>query len=484
MRCWGDGVSGQLGYGNTTDIGDTETPASAGDVTVGGDVVQIAAGYSHTCAVLSTGKVRCWGDGVNGKLGYSNTTDIGDTETPASVGDITIGGVVATRSIAAGYNHTCALLSSGKVRCWGTGSYGRLGYGNTNDIGDSETPLSAGSVSIGGDVIQLTAGGTHTCSLISTGKVRCWGKNDYGQLGYGNANNIGDDETPASAGDISIGGDVIQLTSGDNHTCALLSTGKVRCWGTGSDGRLGYGDTNEIGDNEAPSSAGDVNVGGDAVQISAGMYHTCALLSTGNVRCWGKNDYGQLGYGHTQSIGDTETPASAGDVDVGGSVKQIMAGQRHTCALLSSGAVRCWGSSDNGRLGYVNSNHIGDNEAPSSAGNIDVGGNVIQISNSGTDTCAILSTGNVRCWGLNGPQLGYGNVGDIGDNETPASVGDIDVGGYVTSIVNGSSHTCALLGAGNIRCWGYSGNGQLGYGNTSSIGDNEAPSIAGDVAVW
>jgi cysteine-rich repeat protein len=275
-------------------------------------------------------------------------------------------------------------------------------------------------------IVQLSEGGSHTCALTRSGKVKCWGLGFSSQLGYGNTNTIGDDETPASVGFVDVGGVVTQISTGSNHTCALLTTGNVRCWGQGIFGQLGYGNTNTIGDNEAPTFAGNVNLAGFAIQISAGNAHTCALLDTGNVRCWGQANNGQLGYGNTNNIGDNETPASAGNVNVGGFVSQISAGG-HTCALLDTGAVRCWGGGGFGRLGYGNSNSVGDNETPASAGNVNVGGFVSQIS-AGGNTCVLLDTGAVRCWGLaNNGQLGYGNTNNIGDDETPASAGDVPI---------------------------------------------------------
>ena len=174
-------------------------------------------------------------------------------------------------------------------------------------------------MNVGGTVTQISLGFSHTCALLNTGKVRCWGDGEYGQLGYGNENDIGDDngETPASAGDVNVGGTVTQISLGSYHTCALLNTGNVRCWGWGSLGRLGYGNETDIGDDETPADAGDVNVGGTVVQISAGLYHTCALLNTGKVRCWGEGSFGRLGYGNENDIGDGEDPAVAGDVNIG-----------------------------------------------------------------------------------------------------------------------------------------------------------------------
>ena len=355
-----------------------------------------------------------------------------------------------------------------------------------SDIGDDEMPVSAGDVDVGGTVVQLAAGGSHTCALLDTGAVRCWGDGPHGQLGYGNTDNIADDETPASsAGDVNVGGSVVQLAAGGYHTCALLDTGAVRCWGLGNDGQLGYGNTDYIGDDETPASAGDVDVGGSVVHLTAGWYHTCALLDTGAVRCWGTGFAGQLGYGNTARIGDDETPASVGDVDVGGTVVQLIAGGSHTCALLENGAVRCWGFGLLGRLGYGNADTIGDNETPASAGDVDVGGTVVHLTADSQHTCALLDNGAVRCWGHGYyGQLGYGNANNIGDNETPASAGNVDVGGSVVQLTAGSFYTCALLDNGAVRCWGYGRYGQLGYGYTKYIGDDETPASAGDIGVY
>jgi alpha-tubulin suppressor-like RCC1 family protein len=253
------------------------------------------------------------------------------------------------------------------------------------------------------------------------------------------------------------------------------------------DGRLGYGVglPDDVGDNELPASVGHVNIGGEVKQLSAGS-HTCALLTTGRVRCWGNNGSGQLGYGHREpGVGVTMPPAGVGDVDVGGEVAQISVGSKHTCALLTNGKVRCWGYGAYGQLGYVSTQSIGDNETPASAGDVDVGGPVKQIATDGDRTCALLETGNVRCWGRgDGYGIGYGNTDTIGDNETPASAGDIDVDGPVKQLTMGQSHICALLETGRIRCWGEGRQGQLGYGNEDRIGDDETPASAGDVPVF
>ena len=316
-------------------------------------VVQVMAGGSHTCALLHTGAVRCWGANPFGGLGYGNFNRIGDDEVPAVAGDVPLGGVGVDVEVGSGY--TCALLDDGGVRCWGGGLGDPLGYGAGELIGDDEFPSDAGDVPLGGPAIQVSAGTTHTCVVLSSHAVRCWGMAGSGQLGYGDTN---DCWLASTAGDVPLGGVAVQVAVGGTHTCAVLDTGAIRCWGLGSYGRLGYGNTETIGDDEYPSDAGDVPLGATAVQVSAGWAHTCVLLGSGAVRCWGDGSSGQLGYGNTEDIGDDELPAAAGDVPLGGMAVQISAGGDHTCALLDTGAVRCWGYGAYGQLGYGNTESI------------------------------------------------------------------------------------------------------------------------------
>ena len=489
VRCWGLGGSGRLGYGNEDDIGDNETPASAGPVDLGAgrEAVAVSAGGGHTCALLDNGTVRCWGFGGAGRLGYNNTDDIGDNETPGSVGPVDLGGREAL-AVSTGAAHSCALLENGTVRCWGFGNAGRLGYGNANSIGDNETPGSVGPVQLGGEAVAVSAADSHTCALLDDGNVRCWGFGGDGRLGYGNANSIGDNELPSSVGPVDLGREAVAVSGGFAHTCALLDNGTVRCWGFGGNGRLGYGNSNSIGDNEAPGSAGPVDTGSPhgagATATSAGDDHSCALLDDGTVRCWGRGASGRLGYGNTDNTGDNETPGSVGPVDLGGrEAAAVSTGAAHTCALLDDGTVRCWGSGSFGRLGYGNENSIGNNETPGSVAPVDLGGReAVAVSAGGGHTCALLDNGTVRCWGGGGAgQLGYGNTDDIGDNETPGSVGPVDLGREAVGVSAGDSHTCALLDNGTVRCWGFGSHGQLGYPSTDYIGDNETPGSVGPV---
>lgn len=382
--------------------------------------IQIATGKRHACSLYTSGRVRCWGSNFQGQLGLGHTQTIGDDEAPVTSLFVNIGDTVL--QIEAGDQHTCALLSSGNVKCWGFGQY--LGNGNTSNIGDNEFPSAGGFVQLGGTATQISVGDTHSCALMNTGSVRCWGNGTYGQLGYPGISQVG--STVGIIPDINLGGTAIQISAGGKHTCALLDTGAVRCWGQGQYGQIGYGNINNIGDNEDPSTAGDVDVGGNVVQISTGFEHTCALLDTGFVRCWGSNAQGRLGYGNVGNIGDYEQPSSVGDVVLDTPVSQVTCGYAQTCVLLTNGNVRCWGFGSRGQLGYGNTETIGDNESASAAGNISLGGLATQVDTGDTYSCSRLESGKVVCWGISGAHLGYGpGTGDVGDNELPSSVGAI-----------------------------------------------------------
>ena len=388
VRCWGFNREGQLGYGHVTTIGDDETAGAAGllDLGVGRTATSISAGLAHTCARLDDGNVRCWGYGRSGRLGHQSLENVGDNEAPGRVPPVDLGSRRTALTVSAGGSHSCAMLDGGEVRCWGYGAYGALGYGGESndpavpgppDIGDDEPPASVGPVDFGPGrtAVAITAGGLHTCALLNDGTVRCFGWAKNGQLGYGNLNNVAD-PSAVPAVDLGAGRTAVALSAGDIHTCAVLDDGSVRCWGAGLEGRLGYGNHSAIGDDETPGSVPPVNLGPGrtAVAISAGDRHTCALLRGGDVRCWGPAYAGQLGYGNTTYIGDDELPNSAGPVDLGSGRRALAlsAGGQHTCARLDDASLSCWGYGGNGRLGYCNERNVGEDELPGTVGPVPV----------------------------------------------------------------------------------------------------------------
>jgi alpha-tubulin suppressor-like RCC1 family protein len=364
LRCWGELYTGRA------PVGDDEPPSEAGDIPTGGAIAQVALGHNFICVLYQAGNVRCWGDNAFGQLGYGHVEDI--ARNPDELADVSLGG--PARQIALGNTSACALLESGDVRCWGSNTSGQLGYGHTRNIGDDELPSAQDPVDLGGAVARLAAGAFHFCAVLTSGSLRCWGTNAVGQLGYGHSENIGDDESPAGAGNVNIGGEVIDAAPGELHTCALLQEGAIRCWGAAS-AALGLpGIDEDVGDDEAPASVDAVDVGGAARQIVVGSSSSCALLVNGEVRCWGSNTNGQNGQGTAETIGDNETPGQAGNVPLGGAVEELSTGctirRRHHCALLGSGAVRCWGYNFAGQLGYGDRENMGDDETPETAGDV------------------------------------------------------------------------------------------------------------------
>jgi cysteine-rich repeat protein len=379
----------------------------------------------HVCA-LRDGKARCWGNNSKGQLWRGSTAALGDDpdELPGAFTDLFPTGEIV--QIVAGGAHTCARFADGTARCWGYNGFGQLGFGASKDLGDEPAevmdammnPLTPKLAEVGADVAALAAGGFHTCALLTTGHVRCWGYNGEGVLGQPG---VDSGKTPKSMGDVDLGpgAKVTAIAVGDRHTCVLRDGGEVRCWGSNGDGQLGRGHTNTIGDDEAPGFGDAVKVGdAKVVELAAGANHTCARLDTGALRCWGLGFHGALGYGDSENVGDDEHPEAAGDVKMvnGEKVERVYAGGFRTCALVVGGHLRCWGSGSNGALGYNDTASYGTSDTM--PGDVKVGGELRELALMRASTCALLAGGLVRCWGANDKgQLGLNHTADVGDDD-------------------------------------------------------------------
>jgi alpha-tubulin suppressor-like RCC1 family protein len=502
VKCWGYNFHGQLGLGDQDFRGDgpDEMGGSLPSVNLGSGVTAraIAAGFNHTCALLSTGVVKCWGRNDEGQLGLGDTNNRGDGsgEMGATLLAVDLGVGVTATGISGGFQHTCASLSTGAVKCWGNNFYGQLGLGNSNKLGDEANEMGANllAVDLGSGVtaVSVNVGRYHSCALLSSGAVKCWGINTGGQLGLGDTGNRGDQANEMGTNlpgvDLGLGFSAVALASNHDQSCVVMSSGEMKCWGQNTSGQLGLGDKGNRGDGSGEMGANlpvvDLATSARVTAISAGWQHTCVLLSSGAVKCWGDNQFGQLGLGDRSSRGDdpSGTPSTlpAVDLGAGATATAIAAGTYHTCALLASGAVKCWGLNEEGQLGLGDRNNRGDDAGEMgdnlSAVNLGSGVTVIAIAAGGYHTCALLSSGAVKCWGRNNEgQLGLGNMsnrgdgaGEMGDNLSELGLGT-DV--TVTAVVAGGTHTCALLSSGAVKCWGRNNEGQLGLGNTSNRGD-------------
>lgn len=370
LACWGTDGDGQLGTGAGNQTGTNVDPVVPLPL---GAVRSVSLGQAHACGVLaSSSAVTCWGNAGTGRLG-NGAFDTGPVQTAGDAGPVDLGAGRTATAVAATSAGACALLDGGDVRCWGYNIVGQLGLGSGATVGDDETPGSVGTVDLGaGRTALAVAGGSgplsHTCAILDTGDVRCWGSGGQGKLGYGNTANVGDNETPGAVGtvDLGVGRTASAISAGGEHTCAILDDGTVRCWGRGAEGQLGYGATDAVGDDETPAVAGPVDLGAGrtARAIAAGASHTCAVLDDGTVRCWGSGADGRLGTGSTTTIGDDETPGSVPPVDLGGnSARSVATGTRHTCVDLIN-EVACWGNNSAGQLGTPPGPAVGDDEVP------------------------------------------------------------------------------------------------------------------------
>jgi len=275
----------------------------------------LTAGTNHTCAILTNGRVKCWGQNGFGTLGLGDGQDRGDD--PNEMGDdlpfVDLGTGRTATAISAGSFHTCAILDGGEVKCWGTGGSGQNGNesnanigDNINEMGDDLDPVDLGP---GRTAVAISAGDNHTCAILDTGDVKCWGGNANGRLGLGdttpfrgaNPNTMGVNLPAVSLGTSRT---ATAISAGGNHTCAVLDDDTVKCWGYAGFGGLGYGNENNLGD--GPNEMGNlllaVNLGTTATAVTAGGNHTCVILTGGTVKCWGYNAYGQLAVGSTMTL--------------------------------------------------------------------------------------------------------------------------------------------------------------------------------------
>jgi alpha-tubulin suppressor-like RCC1 family protein len=409
----------------------------------------MTAGSAHSCFMLDNGSVKCWGKNNLGQLGLGNTSNRGDNS--SEMGDnlpvVDLGTGRTAKAIAAGSDHTCAILDNASIKCWGANASGQLGIGDTNNRGDESSEmgdiLPAIDLGSGRTATAIAAGGNHTCAILDNESIKCWGKNASGQLGIGDTNNRGDGSNPM--GDdlpvVDLGSERTAkvIVAGGSHTCAILDNSAIKCWGGNASGQLGLGDTNNRGD--AGSEMGDdldtvdLGSGRTAVSITAGYGHTCALLDDNSVKCWGRQDEGQLGSKKTFNSGATSGKMGdvllAVDLGSGRTSTAIAAGGYHSCAILDNSSIKCWGENSSGQLGLGHIEDRGRDQTGDSPCLENLMGDCLQSIEVGTgrttrgiiagdnQTCAILDNASIKCWGSNNAgQLGLGDTNNRGDNSS------------------------------------------------------------------
>jgi alpha-tubulin suppressor-like RCC1 family protein len=389
------------------------------------------------CALLSTGQVNCWGENNSGQLGNGTTTN---SDVPVAVTGISDAKAVA----GDGSGSFCAVLSTGQVKCWGFNNYGQLGNGTTTN---SDVPVLVKNITTATAAIGGYAGGGvgDFCALLSTKHIDCWGYNFTGELGDGTTANS---EVPVAVDTIT---NTAVLIGGYAGFCALLSTSQVDCWGDNSFGELGRA-TPKANYSDVPGAVTGITDAKTVAGDTPGATY-CAVLSTGQVDCWGADDSGVLGRGTPMT--NSDVPAAVTGIGDATAVGSEGVGQSF-CAVLSTGHMSCWGFNNYGQLGNGTTTN---SDVPVPVSNITTATAVVGSTYS---FCARLSTSHVDCWG-------FGFYGQLGDGTTTSSEVPVAVDTITNAavLVSGYYGFCALLSTSHVDCWGDNAYGVLGDGTTT-----------------
>ncbi len=444
----GEGTTGSTGEGTTGEPPPELEPF---------DVIDLEAGHGHVCAALHSGKVKCWG-------GYSESGDLGVGDTkpygtlPGTMGNnlpfVELGQDLLASAVTS-YYHGCAIVTGGRLKCWGQGAFGALGHGSGDNLGDEPGEMGDAlpfvDLGAGRTVKQVMAAVWTTCAVLDDDTAKCWGWNGNGWLGLGDTNDRGDaagemgDALPAI--DFGQGRTVKSIAIDNSHACALLDDASVKCWGQQAEGNLGNGQAGFGAVGDQPGEMGDAlpvvdfGPGRTVKQLGLGTRHACVILDDDRVKCWGANGQGQLGLGDTAVRGDG--PGEMGDalpyVDLGTgrTALQLAVSYFHACAILDNLDLKCWGGGAFGALGQGEMQNRGD--GPGEMGDnlpaidLGVGRHAIKPVTGALYNCALLDNHKVKCWGTGGAQgaLGYEDMNARGDQ--PGEMGDalphVDLGG-------------------------------------------------------
>ena len=443
--CWGGNLFGQLGD-NTSGHDEKKTSPTA--VADNHKFRHISVGSYHSCALQVDGTSLCWGKNDNGQLG-DGTNISKSTPTLVSGGHK----FVVLADISGSYS-TCGIKVDGLAYCWGHNLQGQLGDNST------EMKMTPTAVAENHKFSQIAMGYAHTCGLKADGSAYCWGDNPSGQLG------IGDRYDKLIPKPVTGSHLFASLALGDSHSCGLKNDGSVFCWGDNTYGALGNGTS---GPNVVSTVPIPITSYRKFKQITAGN-HTCGLDVSGDIYCWGENDFAQLGnittdnssipkrykspmYELLLGLEYTDGKATNGLHSIGNGSPS----RHHSCGLNNDGAAYCWGLNSDGQLGD------GTSGSTSSIPSLVAGDHVFSaISEGYNHTCAMKSDGSVFCWGSGAS----GSLGD-GSNSSLATVPGPVLGGHVfTDITLGHAYSCSLKVDGSAFCWGNNTRGQLGINST------------------
>lgn len=389
---------------------------------------QVTAGFGHSCAIAFDNRVYCWGYNVNGQLGNNSYAT---SYIPVLVNTDPVINRNFITTIAAGSAHTCAADSSGNAYCWGNNYKEQIGLDKSTTTAKNPTLVSGLS-----GVTQLTAGDYHTCAIVESGRVYCWGSNGYGQLGIGAtaapdtcSDGYGCTNTPML---VTISGNPIikSIISGHGHTCALDTTGKVYCWGENNVDQLGIASSDTCAGTDCSKSPIHISVldskGVVALNSSSGNGNAvCAITSAGTAYCWGADGSGQLGDGATTNRFASVTGANTITIS-GKKIIAMSVGDYHTCAITLDNLAYCWGANGSGQLGI--GNYTTPVKTPTAV-SINSSIKLTSIASGSEYTCALDANNKSYCWGDN-------SLGQFGNNNSSVTISNVPVATFVPPTTN------------------------------------------------
>ena len=496
IKCWGNYThigqnlgTGVVGASSPTDV-NTLTPLDFSPELA----TDIQSGSDFHCALFASGKVKCWGENSKGQLGMGTANlNIYGTSTYqlTTVPFVSFGGTELVTKLVAGDQVACALLDDGTAKCWGDNISGVIGQGTT--VSYYANPSSSAILNFGsGQYIRSLSISTDSgCAVLGDGHLKCWGltaKLGMGTTGSGLTTVYGDHagEMGDTLPRVDLGNapriDVMKLTVGAEHSCALLYNGRMKCWGSNAYGQIGLNlvggykgvSSSEMGQNLPYLDLGAPKFIKDVEGSGSGVHHTCALMINGALKCFGRNHSGQLGIGDTTGandvIGDNANEVSSTMAGVnfsGDKIKAVATGPTHTCALTSAGTIWCFGENANGQLG-INSN-TSISSPTSIVATLPL---AVQIAVGTDHSCAVLDDGQAKCWGGNiQGQLGINSTtgyGAFASSMTTLPFVSLGSSERVVKISAGLTSTCAILSDRKVKCWGRNHYGQLGMNDSTS----------------